>query len=76
MIADKEVILSKKGYKELEEKLNYLKDVKRHEIASKISTLEYELIDCFNKKCTKESDYIGYLLFLKDKINSFQKEIK
>ena len=35
-MADKEVILSKKGYKELEEKLNYLKDVKRHEVASKI----------------------------------------
>lgn len=35
-MTDKEVILSKKGYKELEEKLNYLKDVKRHEVASKI----------------------------------------
>ena len=32
----KEVILSKEGYKELEERLNYLKDEKRHEVALKI----------------------------------------
>lgn len=35
-MAEKEVILSKEGYKELEERLNYLKDEKRHEVALKI----------------------------------------
>lgn len=61
---------------ELVDNISVIKYTQKDEIASKISTSEYELIDCFNKKCTKESDYIGYLLFLKDKINSFQKEIK
>lgn len=37
---------------------------------------DYMPIDCFTAKCTKEKEYVGYLLFLKDKINSFQKEIK
>ncbi|MCO8194732.1 MULTISPECIES: transcription elongation factor GreA [unclassified Anaerofustis] len=36
MMTGKEVILSKEGYKELEERLNYLKDEKRHEVALKI----------------------------------------
>lgn len=35
-MADKEVILSKEGYKELEDKLSYLKDTARHEVAEKI----------------------------------------
>lgn len=43
---------------------------------SRINNEMYKQKDCFNKKCSKEEDYIGYLLFLKDKINSFQKEIK
>lgn len=37
-MVDKEVILSKDGYKELEEKLEYLTTIKRHEIAEKIKT--------------------------------------
>lgn len=37
---------------------------------------DYMPIDCFTTKCTKEKEYVGYLLFLKDKINSFQKKIK
>lgn len=43
---------------------------------SKINNEIYKQKDCFILKCSKEEDYIGYLLFLKDKINSFQKEIK
>lgn len=43
---------------------------------SRINNEIYKQKDCFNNKCSKEEDYIGYLLFLKDKINSFQKEIK
>lgn len=36
----------------------------------------YKLTDCYIINCTKEKEYVGYLLFLKDKIDSFQKEIK
>lgn len=36
----------------------------------------YKLTDCHIIDCTNEKEYVGYLLFLKDKINSFQKEIK
>ncbi len=42
----------------------------------KLDILKYESTNCSYIKCTTENDYIGYLLFLKDKINSFQKEIK
>lgn len=42
----------------------------------KISETEYEATDCYKTKCNNEEEYIGYLIFLKDKINSFQKEIK
>ena len=35
-MTNKEVILSKEGYKKLEERLQYLKDEKRHEVALKI----------------------------------------
>lgn len=45
-------------------------------VDEKLKISNYRLVDCYATKCTKESDYIGYLLFLKDKINSFQKEIK
>lgn len=41
-----------------------------------LNSKDYMSIDCFTVKCTKEKEYVGYLLFLKDKINSFQKEIK
>ena len=41
-----------------------------------LMTLDYEIIDCSSRDCHKENEYVGYLLFLKDKINSFQKEIK
>lgn len=37
---------------------------------------KYTVIDCYKSTCNKEKEYVGYLLFLKDKINSFQKEIK
>lgn len=37
---------------------------------------KYTAIDCYKTKCNNEEEYIGYLIFLKDKINSFQKEIK
>ena len=53
-------------YSSNEEKLNF----------DKISETEYEATDCYKTKCNNEEEYIGYLIFLKDKINSFQKEIK
>ena len=53
-------------YSSNEEELNF----------NKISETEYEATDCYKTKCNNEEDYIGYLIFLKDKINSFQKEIK
>ena len=53
-------------YSSNEEELNF----------DKISETEYEATDCYKTKCNNEEDYIGYLIFLKDKINSFQKEIK
>lgn len=42
----------------------------------KIKESKYSPIDCYSRDCHKEKEYVGYLLFLKDKINSFQKEIK
>ena len=42
----------------------------------KIKESKYSPIDCSSRDCHKEKEYVGYLLFLKDKINSFQKEIK
>lgn len=36
---------------------------------------EYKSKDCFKNKCSKEEDYIGYLIFLKDKINSYEKNV-
>lgn len=42
----------------------------------KIKESKYSSIDCSSRDCHKENEYVGYLLFLKDKINSFQKEIK
>lgn len=53
-------------YSSNEEELNF----------DKISETEYEATDCYKTKCNNEEEYIGYLIFLKDKINSFQKEIK
>lgn len=35
-MADKEVLLTKDGYYELQERLEYLKTTRRHEIAEKI----------------------------------------
>lgn len=43
---------------------------------TKISRSNYKPLNCEVQKCNKEEDYIGYLVFLSDKINSFQKEIK
>lgn len=31
--------------------------------------------DCFKNKCSTEEDYMGYLIFLKDKINSYEKNV-
>ncbi len=42
----------------------------------KIKESKYSPIDCSSRDCHKEKEYVGYLLFLKDKINSFQREIK
>ena len=43
---------------------------------TKISRSNYKPLNCEVQKCNKEEEYIGYLVFLSDKINSFQKEIK
>lgn len=42
----------------------------------KIAESKYEAIDCYESKCNKEDDYVGYMVFLKNKINSFQKKVK
>lgn len=43
---------------------------------NRLNISNYISLDCSLKKCDKEKDYIRYMVFLKDKINSFQKEIK
>lgn len=40
----------------------------------KLKLDSYERIDCYNVKCTKEEQYVGYLFFLKDKIDLIEKE--
>ncbi len=40
---------------------------------SKINNKTYKQIDCTISKCNNEEDYIGYLIFLKDHINSLNK---
>lgn len=36
---------------------------------------DYKIEDCYKEKCNREEDYIGYLIFLKDKINSYEKNV-
>lgn len=36
---------------------------------------DYKSTDCYKEKCSTEEDYIGYLIFLKDKINSYEKNV-
>lgn len=36
---------------------------------------DYKSKDCYKTKCSTEEDYIGYLIFLKDKINSYEKNV-
>lgn len=36
---------------------------------------EYKSKDCYKEKCNTEEDYVGYLIFLKDKINSYEKNV-
>lgn len=36
---------------------------------------DYKSKDCFKNECSTEEDYIGYLIFLKDKINSYEKNV-
>lgn len=43
---------------------------------NKLNISNYSSLDCSFNKCNKKKDYIRYMVFLKDKINSFQKEIK
>lgn len=33
---------------------------------------DYNSIDCYSAKCSKEKDYIGYLIFLKDKLKTLE----
>ncbi len=33
---------------------------------------DYNSIDCYSEKCSKEKDYIGYLIFLKDKLKTLE----
>lgn len=40
---------------------------------SDIDISNYKVKDCDKIKCRTEEDYIGYLIFLKDKINSYEK---
>lgn len=51
-------------------------NIKTGEIEEKSFRIsEYKSKDCFKNKCSKEEDYIGYLIFLKDKINSYEKNV-
>ena len=40
-----------------------------------INISDYKSKDCYKLKCSTEEDYIGYLIFLKDKINSYEKNV-
>lgn len=42
---------------------------------SDIKISDYKSKDCYKLKCSTEEDYIGYLIFLKDKINSYEKKV-
>ena len=42
---------------------------------SDIDSSKYKSKDCYKEKCNTEEDYIGYLIFLKDKINSYEKTV-
>lgn len=42
---------------------------------SDLDSSKYKSKDCYKEKCNTEEDYIGYLIFLKDKINSYEKTV-
>lgn len=42
---------------------------------SDLDSSKYKSKDCYKEKCNTEEDYIGYLIFLKDKINSYEKNV-
>lgn len=58
-------------------------NIKMSEIKTKSGTVkeldlvvnDYKSKDCNKIKCNTEEDYIGYLIFLKDKINSYEKNV-
>lgn len=52
----------------LDEKTGEIKD-------ASLDMSKYKSKDCYKEKCNKEEDYIGYLIFLKDKINSYEKNV-
>ena len=58
-------------------------NIKMSEIKTKSGTVkeldlvvnDYKSKDCYKEKCNTEEDYIGYLIFLKDKISSYEKNV-
>lgn len=58
-------------------------NIKMSEIKTKSGTVkeldlvvnDYKSKDCNKIKCNTEEDYIGYLIFLKDKISSYEKNV-
>lgn len=48
------------------ENINKLKNEKDIDIS------KYSSIDCYSEKCSKEKDYIGYLIFLKNKLKTLE----
>lgn len=48
---------------------NYDETIKSSKI---IALSDYNSIDCYSEKCSKEKDYIGYLIFLKDKLKTLE----
>ncbi len=42
---------------------------------SDLDSSKYKSKDCYKEKCSTEEDYIMYLIFLKDKINSYEKNV-
>lgn len=51
-------------------------DVKNGNVKeSESDLLKYKSKDCYKERCNTEDDYVGYLIFLKDKINSYEKSL-
>lgn len=75
-------IINKTGSKVYNSSLEY-DSIKLNDVSLKngntkdqsVDISNYKSKDCYKTKCSTEEDYIGYLIFLKDKINSYGKTV-